>query len=240
MLLESAAQVQDSDLLYLWPETREAKNVITKNLPFFVATSFGSSHITAALLSGLDDFDVNSRYGHHGTTALHQAIESGDTALTRVLLDAGADTSIREDRSVSYHSVLYKAIAFGHHAIVELLLSHDPGAALEGGVVYCATFPENESAMRSIVALARHDAQRAERVHEIFRQAVYLGRVSVMKLAMDFGVDIEQRDDDGRTALFIAVKHGRSSAVRFLLENNASMKVRDSSGIACFRQLWVL
>ncbi|KAL8759293.1 MAG: hypothetical protein Q9184_003678, partial [Pyrenodesmia sp. 2 TL-2023] len=229
MLLESAAQVQDSDLLYPWPWSDEGAGVIKKNLPLFVAGSFGLHDITAVLLTGRGEFDVNAQYGSNERTVLHQAVETGNVCLTRVLLDAGADARLREGRSVTEHSVLYKAIAQGHNAIVEILLSHGQDELIEPGDIYCATFCENEAAIRSMI---ESSPKGSERLRQILLHAASLGRTSVIELTLRLGADLEAKDDNGQTALFLAVRHGRIEAVELLLKAMASTTTRDASGIA--------
>lgn len=231
MLLESAAQAQDSDLLYLWPRSDEKANIIRKNLPLFVAGSFGLYHITASLLTGRGEFDVNAQYGHNKTTVLHQAVETGNAGLTRVLLDAGADARLREGKlGTGDHSVLYKAIAHGHNAIVEILLSDGRDDLIEPSTIYCATFCENEAAIRSMIGSSPDETKGRERLHQTLLHAACLGRTSVIELTIRLGADLAAKDGKGQTALFLAIRHGRLPAVELLLKATAAVTMRDASG----------
>ncbi|KAL8727660.1 MAG: hypothetical protein Q9166_005896 [cf. Caloplaca sp. 2 TL-2023] len=234
MLLESAAQAQDSDLLYSWPRSEAHVSNIRKNLPLFVAGSFGLDHITAALLTKLGDFDVNAKYGSQKTMVLHQAVETGNTGLTRVLLDAGADPQLREARSVTGvdHSVLYKAIAHGHNTIVDMLLSYRHHEVVEPSAIYCATFCENDAAIRIMIARLGDESNdsRRDQLHQTLFHAACLGRTSVIELTMRLGADLEAKDRNGQTALFLAVRHGRLAAVEMLLKAKASVTARDAFG----------
>ncbi|KAL8922820.1 MAG: hypothetical protein Q9208_004945 [Pyrenodesmia sp. 3 TL-2023] len=232
MLLESAAQAQNSDLLYSWPRSDQGAEVIKKNLPLFVAGSFGLHHITAALLTGRGEFNVNAQYGSAEKTVLHQAVETGNACLTRLLLDAGADARLREGDPVTEHSVLYKAIARGHNTIVDILLSHGQDELIEPGAIYCATFCENEAAIRSMTESSVDEWKGSERLRQTLLHAAALGRTSVIELTMRLGADLEAKDDNGQTALFLAVRHGRVGAVELLLKAKASVTTRDASGLS--------
>ena len=231
MLLESAAQVQDSDLLYTWPLSEENTKSIRTHLPLIVSGSFGLGRIMSILLDKLEGFDVNVTYGSKKSTLLHKAVEAGSLALTRVLLDAGADIKLPEPDSIisGKRSILYKAIAHGHDAIVEALLSQGSDVQVEESAIYCATFCESETAIQFIVNRSSDGAERAERLHQILLHAASLGKVSVIDLALRLGANVSAKDTNGQTALFVAVEHGRSDAVDVLLKAGSSTTERDAS-----------
>lgn len=249
MLLQSAAQAMDDDPLYFdplysWPEAEGSVNNITRNLPFWIASFFALEHITGVLLGPAHGLDLNVHYGLSERAPLRRAIESGSAKMTHILLAAGANpryslASACANPRVSLapkahtnlkHSHLYEAIALGHDAIVELLLSHDPGAISERRVIYCVAFTESEAAIRSILTHANDSDERAKWLQEILHQAAFLGKTSALELALKLGADIESRDEHGQTPLFTAVRHGRLFAVKLLLNANASMDTRDLSG----------
>ena len=231
MLLESAAQVQNSDLLYTWPTSEESTKIIRANLPLWVSGSFGLDHITSILLNKSESIDVNARYGSKKTAPLHKAVETGSLGLTRVLLDAGADIKLPERTSINQgeRSILYKAIAHGHDAILEALLSQGSDMQVEESAIYCATFCESEAAIRSIVDHSSDETERAERLHQILLHAACLDRISIIELALQLGANVSDKDTKGRTALFVAVEHGRSNAVDVLLRAGSSTTERDAS-----------
>ena len=231
MLLESAAQVQDSDLLYTCSISEESTKSIRANLPLWVSGFFGLDHITSILLTKSESIDVNARYGSKKTALLHKAVEIGSLGLTRVLLDAGADIKLPELKSINQgdRSILYKAIAHGHDAILEALLSQGLDMQVDGSAIYCATFCENEAAVRSIVDHSSDEAERAERLHQILLHAACLDRISIIELALQLGANVSDKDTKGQTALFVAVENGRSNAVDVLLRAGSSTTERDAS-----------
>ena len=54
----------------------------------------------------------------------------------------------------------------------------------------------------------------------------------VLKIILDYGADINTRDDRGRTAVFYAAKTGLSEMVKLLYENGAILDYADTSGIS--------
>ncbi|KAL8998781.1 MAG: hypothetical protein Q9169_002231 [Polycauliona sp. 2 TL-2023] len=231
-LLESATQAHDSDLLYSWPRSDAAANDSRRNLPLFVAGSFGLNHIAAILIDRLDGFDVNTGYGSNKTLLLHQAVESGNIGLTGVLLGAGADPRLLEDGSVTGadHSALYKAIAHERTDIVKMLLRYDQDDLLGPSEIYCATFRENTTVIQSILAHLGGGKKFRERLHQFLFHAACLGRTSIIEFVLQMGADLEAKDDHGQTALCLAVKHGRVAAVGLLLDFKAITTVRDMAG----------
>ena len=222
MLLQSAAQVQDDNLIYSWSRNRENLENVIRNLPLYVATSFGLKHITTALLNEFNGIDLNKAYGHAKITPLHRAVELGNEIMVSMLLGAGADTQPHDRLG---HSVLYKAIAREHDAITEILLKHEEGVTRDSKVIYWAVFSGGSAVVESLLAHLHDEAERVHRLH-----AIRLGKVSTMNQAFELGADIERKDDSGRTALFSAVAYGRYDAAELLLKRNASMNARDLNG----------
>ena len=219
-LAESAAQVQNSDLLYrYWVNFDNIKSV-----SLFIACSFGLDHITATLLNRPNGFNVNARLGWRDNLLLHGAVESGNSVLTRLLLNAGADPKLVEFESASgvCHPLLYKAIAHGHNDIIAILLSSDPNRLIDSSTIYCATYRENEPVIESMIACTDDETRRRERLHQFLFHAASLGKLSVIQFAIRLGANVETKSKNGETALGLAVRHGRCAAVELLLKIQAA------------------
>ncbi|KAL8952474.1 MAG: hypothetical protein Q9222_001615 [Ikaeria aurantiellina] len=173
------------------------------------------------LLKASPQIDVNARYGPTKTTMLHHAVTTGNAGLTRCLLDAGADVLLLEHRS-SFHTVIYKATALKYDDIVDLLLSRAGPKLVEPSTIYCATFCQNEAAIRLMVSSARGKTERDAFLHQFLFHAACLGRLSIIQLSIQLGADPSQEDLDGQTALLVAVKYGRPPAVEYLLSADRS------------------
>jgi ankyrin repeat protein len=93
------------------------------NTPLLVGLLTRQGEVARVLLA--HGANVNFRQGE-GVTALHEAAQSGDTDIVRMLLDAGADPNARAgklDDGRSGQSALDMARDGGHEDVVALLLS---------------------------------------------------------------------------------------------------------------------
>ena len=59
------------------------------------------------------------------------------------------------------------------------------------------------------------------------------GNVDVMQQLLDAGVDVDGRDDNGRTALMHACSHARAKEVEWLLAHDAFEYAKDAKGNTC-------
>jgi ankyrin repeat protein len=66
---------------------------------------------------------------------------------------------------------------------------------------------------------------------EALRQAAEAGDLDKMQKALDELVDINSRDDDGRTALLRAALLGQTKAVKMLLAHGADPNLADTNGV---------
>ena len=62
---------------------------------------------------------------------------------------------------------------------------------------------------------------------EFWFKAATKGHLNVVKFLVDIGVDIETKNDDGRTALMLASWNNKLEMVNFLIENGANINVED-------------
>ena len=66
---------------------------------------------------------------------------------------------------------------------------------------------------------------------EVFRHAAETGDLRKLQVSLDEQVDINSRDDSGRTALLLATLHGQTKAVKMLLGRGADPNAADAQGI---------
>ncbi|MGI9549276.1 MAG: ankyrin repeat domain-containing protein, partial [Bdellovibrionales bacterium] len=57
--------------------------------------------------------------------------------------------------------------------------------------------------------------------------AIEENRIDIVKVLIEFGVDVNARNQEGQTALMYAIKASRSDLLELLLEQGADVKVRD-------------
>ncbi|KAL9630679.1 MAG: hypothetical protein Q9204_004595, partial [Flavoplaca sp. TL-2023a] len=210
-LIGSAAQVHIRNQDLFDDRWRDIDDGTKSFVSPFVVYSFGLNLIAAILLDEHHNIDVNARLGWRGSTVLDKAIESGKSGLTNLLLCAGADPRFLEHRTAlrAACSVLYKATAHECNNIVLMLPGSNPNEVIEPSTIYCATYRENEAVIKSMIACSAGDAD-------------------LIKLTMQLGVNVETKDDNGQTALSLAVQHGRPAAVELLLKTKASTAAQDA------------
>jgi ankyrin repeat protein len=161
--------------------------------PVADAAMQGDREEVSALLR--EGADVNAAQGD-GMTALHWAAERGDTELTRVLLEAGANVAAAT--RLGDYTPLHLASRLARDEIVELLLDGgaDSSPATSTGGALPLHFAAGAGSTRSIRALVEH------------------------------GADVDARESSrGQTPLIFAASGGRLQAVRALVELGADVSL---------------
>lgn len=143
------------------------------------------------------EFDVN---GLDGTSALHEAALTGDVALTRMLLDAGADPTLRD---------------INHHATPMGYALHSGDAAM------IALFDGLEMDIFTAAARGNLDQIRARLDHDPAR---------VNQRFADILPSHEPPENGWMTPILFAVGADHPDAVRLFLERGADLTVGDGRG----------
>ncbi|KAL1559420.1 Ankyrin repeat-containing protein itn1 [Salvia divinorum] len=164
-----------------------------------------------------------------GETALFTAAEKGHLGVVKELIKyANKETLAKKNRSL--FDPLHIAASQGHHAIVQVLLDHDPGlsktigpsnatplitAATRG---HSAVVDELLSKDCSLLEIARSNGKNA--LHLAARQ----GHADIVKALLDKDPQLARRTDKkGQTALHMAVKGVNSEVVKHLLDADAAI-----------------
>jgi ankyrin repeat protein len=135
-------------------------------------------------------------------TALMWAAEHGHVEVVRLLLDRGAD--VNAISNVSMGALLY-ATEGGHEEVVSILLSR--GADI---------------------------SRRSFRGFNALRRASFHGHLGIVRQLLQHvtGRGLEERDDNGRTALWGACVQGHVEVARCLLLAGADYTIEDSYAVA--------
>jgi len=102
----------------------------------------------------VDQFDTTDPYGRV-TTALYQATKAGRVEVVELLLDAGADPTLRASNPRSVHHPLQVAAQFGRTEILQLFLQRgaDPNApGKESTALHMASVSQHPEIVRILLA----------------------------------------------------------------------------------------
>ena len=160
-----------------------------------------------------------------------RAAQGGQEAVTKLLLDHGADVATTNSDGVS---ALVAAAQCGHEAVTKLLLDHgaDVAAAHSNGVsalVAAATGGHGEVTKLLLdhgadVAVAHSDGVSA------LVAAATGGHEAVTKLLLDHGADAAAADNHGCTALMLAAAGGHEAVTKLLLDHGADVAAATNNG----------
>lgn len=147
----------------------------------------------------------------HGTPSelLLKYTELGELSYVEAVLKQNPELDVNRPRSAGNKTALYIACEKGYADIARLLLCKKADASI------CDSEKESlkSSAKFSPLTIAARN-----------------GHLSVIKMLMSSGVDIESRDDGDRTALYAAVSGNKPDVVRFLCESNAEISILARNG----------
>ncbi len=191
-----------------------------------IAVNNGRRDVVRVLLEAR--VDVNQRNQRNqrnfrGVTPLHIAAEKSDVPMAQILLEAGADVDLKEDKLYgSLHTPLEKAAIRGDLEIMRVLIE-DPNEE-----------KRSERFQRAIVVAAKngHAGAVQELLNEIgvanvsfderqeaLHEAIRLGHAGVVRVLVttDRGL-LDARDGQGKTVVQIAAECGNMGVVEVLLE----------------------
>lgn len=151
-----------------------------EDTPLYTAVEAGAYDSASALLQS--GADANTRRFKHGITALQTAIEKKDVKLIQLLLDYGADASVKTPPDEHGLNAFHYAAKTGTQIMGMLL--HSGGAP--GVHDFGRDGKKDVSALR--IALGRSDRDMVEQL-------------------LDYGVDVNEMDDNGETPLYYLLAH---------------------------------
>ena len=138
--------------------------------------------------------------GGYFVSPLGAALRGGHLKIAQVLYECGADVDVQ---GYGDYTSLYAASCSGHSEIVQWLLIHGANPNEQGHLV-------------------KHE-------WTLLHAAAMSGHVEVSRLLLQYKVDIDAHDKEGRTPLHIAVEHGHVNVARLFLEHGADVNARDNS-----------
>ncbi|KAM0273170.1 hypothetical protein ACHAQH_008461 [Verticillium albo-atrum] len=218
--------------------------------PLLVAVACGHETIARQLLEAGADADTPDMVGN---TPLILAARENRFSMVKLLLEGGSNPNVRDWKSGQ--TALSLAAAEGHGGVVALLNSHDAATDLADdlGVTPLAyalnnghdsiarTLAEREarqgsrdadqilSDMMALTTVKTQDPYEALDDETALLQAVKEGREDIVKKVLENNIDVDVRDEDGRTPLSHAAGEGKVEIARILLEKGADVASRDDT-----------
>jgi serine/threonine-protein phosphatase 6 regulatory ankyrin repeat subunit B len=232
--------------LKLFVETERSPNITGGDgeTPLVAALAARASPPVVELLLKHPRIDVNARNAA-GETALLKAVEAGDEAVIKVLLEHGAAVNTRYGQG---DTALIVAARLGRQPVVELLLKQpkiDVNARNAAGET--ALLEATKGGHGGIVAaLGKADAcdPDLDRTHARWKVAnsphpfseaellrlVHHGKKDWVELFLKAGMPVEARDDSLNTALLLAAGAGERPLLELLLAHGAAINARNYQG----------
>jgi ankyrin repeat protein len=190
------------------------------------------------LLKQSKSLNINWQDPQYGYTALIEAASKDQKEIVKLLLDAGADASIRNkegkaalDRAHDADVINLLKGASGRRASVtgEQKAAHAetrvepaptpllPTASKEEQLIHVAERGEIEDVKKLLAAGININWQDSKSGDTALIEAVLNGREEIVKLLLDAGVDTDLRNKEGKTALVLAYGRGNSAIQDMLL-----------------------
>ncbi|XP_062563342.1 ankyrin repeat domain-containing protein 50 [Armigeres subalbatus] len=198
--------------------------------PLWAACTSGHANVVKLLLfwgCGIDCMDSEGR------TVLSVAAAQGNLETVRQLLDRGLDETHRDN--AGWTPLHYAAFEGYGDICIQLLES---GAKIdecdnEGKAALHLAAQEGHNAVLEAI-LNIHRACVDQRAHDgktAFRLACLEGHFECVQSLLKFGCDVNSKDADSRTTLYILALENKLKVVKFLLEySNVDVNISDSEG----------
>jgi ankyrin repeat protein len=200
--------------------------------PLMLACTKGPVEVVQILLlpgakkgQGLDERDKN------GETALHHAATGGHKRVVSLLLKKGAKASKKDQWS---RTPLMLACREGHLEVVEVLFEARKGLGLEETdgdgrrALHCAAIGGHKEIVTFLLSKGAQANARDEDGSTPFMLACWKDRLEVVQIlhGTTEGHGLEEKDNEGQTALHDAAEGGNKDIVTFLLSKGAQASTK--------------
>ncbi|KAF6998681.1 hypothetical protein CFC21_014777 [Triticum aestivum] len=214
--------------------------------PLYLAVQMGRDDVARQLHENDQELSYS---GPDGQNALHAAVLKG-TETTKMLLEWNKDLIKEADRS-SGSTPLHFAASFGKHEVMSFLLDADPSAAYQPDSngsfpIHLAAFAGRVKAVSVLLDGRRDCAELCDAKGRTFLHVAVLEEsLSVIAYAcklrsQQFEASVmNMQDDDGNTALHLAVELGNVWMFNALMKNRlVELNIRNYKGQTPLDRSW--
>lgn len=195
----------------------------------------------------LGDLDMCNLLIEHGAnvnstnafqkTPLHIAASEGHTNVVALLLKSGSNPNAKAYNATPFE----KAVSHGHKDTAALLRTADPAAAIEYEAKLIANTTEITRAIQSkdiakVISLLENGADPNGKHNGspaiiLAINATGTDAPKIVEILINYGADVNAKDDQGRTALDWAASVGWMSIAKTLLEKGAAVNSINGLGM---------
>jgi ankyrin repeat protein/beta-lactamase regulating signal transducer with metallopeptidase domain len=166
------------------------------------------------------------------TKSLHQAVAVGDLERIRSLIASGANVNARDSME---NTPLLLAIKMGRLSIVEMLISAGADVNAKDAQGKVPLYLAKEKGYAELEKILIKAAQKQRKTREessglSIHKAARAGDQEKVKEFLDQRININVKDNDGRTPLHCASIEGRMELVRFLISKGADVDAKEDQG----------
>lgn len=219
--LFTAAARGDASTVEVMLAQKANPNVRVKGrTPLHEAAALGHIEAVRALLLGKASPDL---IDEDGWTALMDACDFGHADVATALLDANADPFVADHAGYTAYRLAKRG---EHQDIVGLFERREVDRDWRPDLAHAAR--EGDVAALEKLAAKGRPIGILHQGESILHAAASSGQLGVVKLAIDKGVGVDQKDSSERTAVMRAASGGHPDVVRELLARGADPRAADS------------
>ncbi|WP_428024407.1 ankyrin repeat domain-containing protein [Arcobacter sp.] len=187
----------------------------------FDAIEGGNIRIVREILNSIDDVNVAD---NEGQTALFSAALKDDQTIMKYLIEYGLDTNHLDDNK---RNVLFKVVLKGasHLDTLDALLEKDINVNQKD--IEQKTILDEILKIFNILRENDLDKYRQTDYKYVKKENDYQKLLTIL---IDNGLDIDKKDEEGKSILFHAVNNKDFEAIEFLLNAGANINVEDKDG----------
>jgi len=177
-----------------------------------------------------------------GRTPLHLAAKGGRVNVVKALINAGCNIDLRSRHGTT---ALYEAASAGHLDVVKELISHRANldcCTVKGSTPLLEAISNKNTEIAKTFIDSGCNVNLADRTHEapihilirqissLFSPSPECERLHLVHCLVEAGADVNKKDCEGSTALYLAAAGGDLDLCRYLLSHGGSISEATSKG----------